>query len=186
MNIKQLCRAETTEPTLCKVLAICCLSVMLLLTAACGAPQPEAPPETYRVRGIIRKLPTPNRSPQELSVRHEAIPEFKNADGKVVGMDSMTMPFPLADPALIHTLEVGDRIEMQFNVQWNGDHPLEITAIDALPAETRLAFEPPAPEPSAAEPSTAEPSSAEPAVPDEPSDEANAASEPPVDPVSSS
>ena len=68
-------------------------------------------------------------------------PSDDDADSEVVGMDSMTMPFPLADPALAAGLAAGDRIEMEFEVRWNGDDPLLITALEKLPPETRLAFE---------------------------------------------
>ncbi len=114
-------------------------------------------------------------------MRHEAISEFKDADGKVVGMDSMTMPFPLASPELISGLEVGDRIEMQFDVRWDGDHPLEITVIEALPPGTRLAFEPPAPE----EPAPALPSADPPSPSELTNDDGSAESEPPIAPDSS-
>lgn len=115
------------------------LLLACLLPAACGGPPPEQPPEVYRVRGMVRQLPSPPAN--EMQVRHEAVPAFKDSGGEVVGMESMTMPFPLADPALAAGLEVGDRIEMDFEVRWHGSHPLRITAVEELPPETRLAFE---------------------------------------------
>ena len=74
-------------------------------------------------------------------MRHEAIAEFKDADGEVVGMESMTMPFPVDDAELIAGLEAGDRIALDFEVRWDEGHPLRITAIEKLPPETRLGFE---------------------------------------------
>jgi len=115
------------------------LLLALFLLAACGSPPPEQPPEVYRVRGLVRQLPSAPAG--EIHVRHEAIPDFKTEDGEVVGMDSMTMPFPLADTALAAGLEAGDRIEMEFEVRWDGDYPLLITALEKLPPDTRLAFE---------------------------------------------
>lgn len=114
--------------------------LLLLLQAACGGgPSADQPPDVYRVRGLVRQLPSGPAN--ELHVRHEAIEGFRNAGGEVVGMESMTMPFPLADASLAAGLEAGDRIEMEFEVRWDSGHPLRITAIDELPPETRLAFE---------------------------------------------
>ncbi|MEM7583890.1 MAG: copper-binding protein, partial [Acidobacteriota bacterium] len=122
------------------------LAAFALLTTACQEEPPAAAPDVYQVRGIVKRLPEAGRGPQELSVRHEAIPEFRNMDGEVVGMDVMTMPFPIADVEMLAGLETGDRIEMQFQVQWEADHPLAITAIETLPPDTILAFEAQPPE----------------------------------------
>ncbi len=123
-------------------------ALLLLAIAGCGSEPAAVPetPETYRVRGMVRQLPPPERAGGEVQIRHEAIPDFKNADGEVVGMDSMTMPFPVADAGLLAGIEAGDRIEMEFEVRWSGGHPLQLTAIDKLPPDARLAFEAGAPE----------------------------------------
>ncbi len=130
---------------------------LLLLAAAGCAREPAAPPESYRVRGMVRQLPVPDAARGDVLIRHEAIPSFKNADGEVVGMDSMSMPFPLADVALAAGIEVGDRIEMYFEVDWQGGNPLKVTAIEKLPEGTRLAFEAAETEPDAEAPAAAEP-----------------------------
>ncbi len=117
-------------------------SALLLLAAAAGCDKPPAaPPESYRVRAQVRQLPAPDAASGEILVRHEAIPEFKNADGEVVGMESMSMSFPLADAELAAGVKVGDRIELAFDVNWHGGNPLSVTAIEKLPADVRLAFE---------------------------------------------
>ena len=95
-------------------------------------------------------MPAPDDARGEILVRHEAIPGFKNEDGEVVGMDTMSMPFPLADQALVAGLAPGDRIAMDFEVNWHGGNPLEVTAIEKLPEDTRLDFE------TAAEPAAGE------------------------------
>ncbi len=135
------------------VRAVCHLAALLLLGFSTGCEDPPPAPDVYHVRGQVRQLPadatgTPEgRRGAEIHVRHEAVPDFKNADGEVVGMDSMSMPFPLADIALAGGVEVGDKIEMEFEVSWHGDgNPLRVTAIEKLPAETRLGFEAAEPE----------------------------------------
>ncbi len=120
-------------------------ALLLAVLVGCGSEPPATESaETYRVRGMVRQMP--ERAGGEVQVRHEAIPGFKNADGEVVGMDSMTMPFPVTDDGLLAGIAAGDRIEMEFEVRWSGGHPLRITAIDKLPPDARLAFEEAAPE----------------------------------------
>lgn len=120
--------------------------ILFVLTSGCDR-EPAAPPETYRVRAQVRQVPKPDAARGELYVRHEAIPSFKNADGEVVGMESMSMSFPLADVALTAGVAAGDRIEMEFDVNWSGrGNPLKVTAIEKLPEGTRLAFETAAPD----------------------------------------
>ncbi len=140
--------------------ALAVLAALLLAVAGCGS-EPEAPAESYRVRGMVRQLPA--RAGGEVQIRHEAIPGFKNAEGEVVGMESMTMPFPVADAALLEGIEAGDRIEMDFEVRWQGGHPLRVIAIDKLPPDVRLEFE--AAEPEASPPSEEEATEPEPSPP---------------------
>ncbi len=118
------------------------LAVTALLSTGCeDHPEVRQEPESYSVRGLVRQLPEPNRRGRELSVWHEAIAEFKDMDGEIVGMESMTMGFPLAEDELAAGLAVGDRIRIDFDVSWDAGNPLTITAIEKLPAETRLDFE---------------------------------------------
>lgn len=118
-------------------------TLLLLIAVTACERQPEAPPETYRVRALVRHLPKSDDPRPEILVRHEAIPSFKNEDGDVVGMDTMSMPFPLADTSLITGVEVGDRVEMAFEVSWHGGNPLKVTTIERLPEGSLLAFESP-------------------------------------------
>lgn len=113
---------------------------------ACGSDAPASseaePADVYTVRGIVRALPSPDRPGSELQVRHEALPDFKSIDGEVVGMKSMTMPFP-ADPDLLEGVEVGDRISFDFEVSWTGSPPMKVTRLEVLSPDTVLGFEAP-------------------------------------------
>ena len=122
-------------------------SVFLLLPlagAACsgsvqqGAGAGEASPavQRYEVRGEVNRLPA--ASADALFVRHEAIPGFVDMDGEVVGMDSMTMPFPLADGVDLAGIQPGDKVRFTLEVEWEGDPPYRITRVEELPAATAL------------------------------------------------
>lgn len=120
--------------------------LLTVLFAACGggtpAPAPAAGPDaTYAVRGEIVRLP--GAEAHEIWLRHEAVPGFKDPDGKVVGMESMTMPFALGRDAQVAGLAVGDRVAFRLEMRWQGSPPAAATAFEKLPAGTRLAFDPP-------------------------------------------
>jgi Cu/Ag efflux protein CusF len=93
---------------------------------------------TYTVRGQILQLPSANSVDQRMMIHHEAIPDFKDEHGKVVGMKSMIMPFPVAAGVSLDGLEVGDPIRFSFDLDWESKQPYQITKIEKLPAGTKL------------------------------------------------
>lgn len=100
------------------------------------AAAPARAAREYQVKGLVGGV-----SPKEIQIHHEAIPDFVGIDGTSEPMESMTMPFPVADPALVAGIAAGDRIDFTFRVDWDGKQPLVVTRIEKLPAEARLAFE---------------------------------------------
>ncbi len=121
------------------------LAVLTSTLAACGGsgdPAPAAPDATYRVRGELVRFTDAGR--REVFIRHEAIPDFRSEAGAVVGMEAMTMPFPLASGVSTEGLAAGDRVEFVFEVRWRASsEPMAITSLEKLPAGTRLGFDPP-------------------------------------------
>lgn len=103
--------------------------------AASAAPQAA---REYLVKGLVNSVAADGR---EIQIHHEAVPEFVGIDGQPEPMDSMTMPFPVADPALVRGIAAGDRVSFTFRVDWDGKQPLAVTRLEKLPPETRLAFE---------------------------------------------
>lgn len=84
---------------------------------------------TYKVVGIVKALPGNGRAANELLVKHEAIPEYRDSSGKVVGMHAMTMPFYLSPKASLTGISVGDGIEMTVESRLKPSFTEEVTAI---------------------------------------------------------
>lgn len=126
-------------------LAFFLLPFSAILLTACGGVEPaQEPVEIYEVRGMVRQLPKAPRAGAEMRILHEALPEFRSETGEVVGMESMSMPFPVAQAELLEGLAVGDRVRFEFEVRWQGKgSPLLLTRIEKLPTDTRLDFEAP-------------------------------------------
>ena len=134
------------------VVAASCLLTASLALVACGGGD-ESPTATddgaeaaaaadgvYRSRGEVVALPDPAKPGSQLSIHHEAIPDFASYEGEVVGMSPMTMPFPTAPSLDLAGLEVGDPVAFTLEVRWDGSPPYQITAIEKLPADTELDF----------------------------------------------
>lgn len=124
-----------------------CLMVMSLLTGCgggggrdegSGESEQATNVQRYDVRGIVRQLPGPGG--QELMIRHEAIPDFVNSSGEAVGMDAMTMGFPVADEVDLSAFAPGDSVGFVFEVRWDGSPPLRLTSMEELPPGTELEF----------------------------------------------
>lgn len=122
------------------------LPLIVLITTclvACdrGPEKTDDGADVYRVRAIVRQLPVADQPGSELHLQHEEIPSFRNVAGERVGMNSMTMPFPVADDVDMSSVEIGDRIEVDLKVDWDGSPPVEILSIDELSPGTVLDFE---------------------------------------------
>lgn len=116
--------------------------VSLLLVAGACSPAAEEQGEVHRytVAGEIVRLPEAGRPDgAEIYIRHEAVPTFVDSKGETVGMEAMTMGFPLAQTLDLAGLAVGDRIEFDFEVRWQGSPPVQVTRVvkspDAAPIE---------------------------------------------------
>lgn len=112
----------------------------LLVLAGCADKAPAPPPKSYEVRGMVRQVPEEGRPGSQLLIHHEAIPGFVDVEGRSVDMDAMTMPFPVAEPALAAGLSPGDKVLFELVVDWGASPPLTIVRVEKLPAETVLDF----------------------------------------------
>ncbi len=102
-----------------------------------SSPAPQPPGQRYTVRGRIEQLPDPARPAAELMIHHERIEHFVRQDG-TLGMNEMTMPFPVAKGVALQGLAVGDPVEFTFQVRWGGSPLYQVTEIRELPAGTTL------------------------------------------------
>lgn len=108
---------------------------------ACRSEAPPAPSATdvrrYTVRGEVVALP--EAGGRELSLRHEAIHEFVDRSGAVVGMNAMVMPFPVEPGVSLDGLAAGDKVRFRFAVDWSRNR-FAIESLEKLPAETTLEY----------------------------------------------
>jgi hypothetical protein len=116
---------------------------IILLLAACTASPPPAGEgaRVYTVRGEVVAPPTPVTAGTQVLVRHEAIADFVDASGQVVGMEAMVMPFDVAPSIPARDLAVGDKVEIRFSMDWKGPR-LRVERIERLPPGTVLRFGP--------------------------------------------
>jgi len=129
--------------------ALLVMGVLLVSLPGCGGddsatdaaqPAAAAEPDHYTVRGEVTALPAADDPTRGFYVRHEAIDDFKAPDGSVLGMDAMTMQFPLDDPTLLDGVAVGDKVELTYEINWHCAPTQRVTRLRKLPPETELEF----------------------------------------------
>jgi Cu/Ag efflux protein CusF len=120
------------------------LAAAALALGACAGGGGAAPAagdvDIYETRGVVVRVPDPADPLSNLAIRHEAIDDFRSIDGEVVGMGSMSMPFPLADGVELGAIAPGDKVAFTLEVEWEGEPPYRVSRIEKLPAETELDF----------------------------------------------
>lgn len=95
---------------------------------------------TYTVRGQVTQLPDPNNPGTGLYVNHEAIDDFVDREGEMVGMNPMNMSFQVDEDVSLEGIGTGDVVEFKLRVDWGADTEAEIVEIRELPAGTKLEF----------------------------------------------
>lgn len=123
------------------------LAITPLALTGCGTE--EAAPQTaarYTTQGRVVMVKTPDSPASSLKIHHEAIPNFVDGQGRVVGMPSHPMDFPrVAEGIDAASLEVGQAVRITFDVTWEPSPGWIITELEMLPPDTRFAFEPETP-----------------------------------------
>jgi Cu/Ag efflux protein CusF len=112
------------------------VAVLATLGAACGPgtgdDEGAGEARTYTLRGAVRG------TEGELTLQHEAIPDFVGPGGEVEPMHAMTMSFPVAPDLDLGGLTPGDPVEISLRVDWSASPPTLVTAVEALPEGTEL------------------------------------------------
>ncbi len=111
------------------------LAVALLAApAGCGKNKTsDAPEQSYTVRAKVERI-----DGREITLRHEAIPDFVNPFGERAVMESMAMRFALGDGVATGDVVPGDVVEVRFHTDWDERPALRIDSVRELPADTRL------------------------------------------------
>ncbi len=125
------------------------LTITLALLPACGRsptevrqydPPARTPDATYVTRAIIDALPIPGDPKTELRAHHEAVDDFKDRTGKIVGMGAMIMDFPPAKGVSLAGLKVGDKVTMTWSVWWDSTPAWLAVKLEKLPPDTKIEF----------------------------------------------
>jgi Cu/Ag efflux protein CusF len=127
--------ARRAVPGVHLALAVASLSLAL---AGCGRGSLSPPDATYTTRGQVIELPA--AAGGDLTLHHETVADFRARDGKTTHMDSMSMPFAVAPNVSLDGIATGDKVDVTFEVRWEGGPPLRITRLEELPADTALVF----------------------------------------------
>ena len=119
-------------------LAVALLAAAAVIGAgACRKQEHLAPADaTYSTRGQVIEVPKVEGG--ELSVHHEAVPDFRDAEGKPSHMDSMSMPFAVARDVPLAGIAPGDKVAMTFEVRWDSEPTLRVVKLEELPENTAL------------------------------------------------
>jgi Cu/Ag efflux protein CusF len=96
--------------------------------------------QIYVIRGEVISVPQAGKSGTQFIVKHEPIDNFRDATGKIVGMDTMGMPFTPGNDVSLEGINPGDKIEMRWVLQWKPDSKEYVESVRKLPTETQLRF----------------------------------------------
>lgn len=128
--------------TLRQGLRIAFVAGLLGSILACKKP-PEPPAATHTVQGVVKLFPSVTKpgNGKTIVVLHQAIPKFKDQEGKEVGMMPMPMPFTISEGVDVNGITTGTKVEMTFGVFWKEPNPTRILSIKKLPDDTKIKFD---------------------------------------------
>jgi len=104
------------------------LGLLLGVVIFSGCEKVESNP-SYNVQGVIQRIVPLKDYPAAFMIAHGAIDDFRNQEGRVVGMDAMAMNFTLAPDLSADGFATGDEVEFTFRVNWTSAPRLLITEI---------------------------------------------------------
>ena len=110
--------------------------IALIAVLGCG-PKTETAGRDYTIRAQVVQPPDAKTG---LYIYHEAIDDWVGRSGKVEGMDTMAMPFPVAQGVPLEGIQANDKVEVKLHVDYGAERPFEITEVRKLPPDTKLEF----------------------------------------------
>ena len=119
------------------ILAILCA----IITAGCSDGQRNDQPaeaasdaRMYVIRGEVISVPQAGKPGTQFIVKHEPIDNYRDASGRIVGMDTMGMPFTPGKGVSLEGISPGDKIEMRWIIQWKPEAKEYVESLRKLPA----------------------------------------------------
>ena len=105
--------------------------------AACGGGKSGAPDGVYQTRAQVVEV---HGSGDDLrvTVKHEAIPDFKDRSGTPSTMPAMVMAFGVGPQVDVKALTPGSRWALTFDVRWEREPVVRITEARPLAADVAL------------------------------------------------
>lgn len=136
-------RASRMHMRSVRVLTALAVALSLACGAACHGASGDAARalDVYTVRGKVVEV-TGSGEHTRATVAHEAIPAFKDREGHAATMPAMSMAFGLAPNVPASALAPGKPYTLSFDVAWNREPTLRITAVQPLPEGTALLLAP--------------------------------------------
>lgn len=105
------------------------LTLALLIIALFPACSPKPAADSYELKGTLMGVRELSSGLVSVAIAHEAIDDFKDEDGKVVGMMAMQMNFYPVEGVSLVGFSAGDAINFKFEVRWKENPRLRLTAI---------------------------------------------------------
>jgi Cu/Ag efflux protein CusF len=105
--------------------------IFLSLVAACAV-STSALADTayyYTVKGIIKGMPGDGLAKNEMLVKHQPIPDYRDDTGAIVGMMAMTMPFYLKEGLSLEGIKAGDNVELKIEQHLQPKFTEEVIAV---------------------------------------------------------
>lgn len=106
-------------------------SILVALVAACAV-STSALADTayyYTVKGIIKGMPGDGLAKNEMLVKHQPIPDYRDDSGAIIGMMAMTMPFYLKEGLSLDGIKAGDSVELKVEQHLQPKFTEEVVAL---------------------------------------------------------
>lgn len=107
------------------------LALSLTLSSACAASSTALADTAYyyTVKGIIKGMPGDGLAKNEMLVKHQPIPDYRDDTGAIVGMMGMTMPFYLKEGLSVEGIKAGDSVELKIEQHLQPKFSEEVVSI---------------------------------------------------------